>query len=66
MSVRRFIGYFIALCACSTVAFGSFWIEPAVTPDPLADTAFPLPPRLPKPLPQRKVIPKIIQVALAQ
>jgi hypothetical protein len=46
MPVHRFIGYFFALAACSTLAFASFGPDAAVPQDTLAADASPyaLPP----------------------
>lgn len=64
MPVRLFVGYFVALAACATVAFASFGSDGADTPGslaserPLPASAFPVHPH--------KLLPKPIQIAQAE
>lgn len=71
MSVNRFIGYFLVLCACATMAFGSSWMNQATAvPEPAA--AGIAPPFAPSPfstpllLHPHKSILKRVQIALSE
>jgi hypothetical protein len=69
MSVRRFIGYFIALSACSTIAFASSLLDHAPAEELQSQETSSLMPLLPNPatyLSPHKSVPKHSQVALAQ
>ena len=65
----RFLGYFVALAACSTIAFASSWTD-SPAPQEASDTeqtlaimpsSYP-----PMHLRGRKTLPKRVQVALAE
>ena len=69
MSVRLFIGYFVALAACATIAFTSSEIDGSGTPGSLASER----PASWQPLPastfqghSRKLLSKHVQVAQAE
>ena len=70
MSARRFIGYFIALSACSTLAFASSLLGPAPAQeaeDRFATESSLLPPAyFAAHFHLRKHLPKHLQVALAE
>ena len=79
MPVRRFLGYFVALAACATAAFGSFGGDDLDTPSgsaaasPYSALSYPAPayPGLPLPasafrVHPRKVSLKHVQVAQAE
>ena len=67
MSVRLFVGYFVALAACATAAFASIDIDGPGTPAGLAaEQAAPLPPQLDSPFRMRshRMPLKHVQLAL--